>query len=239
MQEHWLRPGDLTPFAHLTGFDKFIHLGMKGGDVHLVSRPYGGLAVLLNSSVIHSTLNIGCSINNRVQGVSFEYFNKKFILFNMYLPCLGAKDYDSDVNIVIAFMLNAVHNVMSPDTEVIIAGDFNADLDSINHLNSLNALKQFTREYGLKSCFDYYSGGYLYIYRCDARSAYSKIDNIFISVNEGVIVNSVEIVDDHLNLSDYLPIVCRLRCNVVQAPLRSVSDNFYYAYVWTNANKHQ
>ena len=63
--------------------------------------------------------------------------------------------------------------------------------------------------------------------------------NIFIPVNEGVIVNSVEIVDDHLNLSDHLPIVCRLRCNVVQAPVRSVSDNFYYAYVWTGATKQQ
>ena len=82
----------------------------------------------------------------------------------MYLLCLGAKDYDSDVNIVNAFMLNAVYNVMSPNTEVIIVGDFNADLDSVNYLNSLNALKQFTRECGLKSCFDYYSGGYLYIY---------------------------------------------------------------------------
>ena len=239
LQEHWLRPGDLTPFAHLIGFDKFIHSGMKGGDVHLVDRPYGGLAVLLNSSVIHSILDIGCSINNRVQGVFFEYFIKKFILFGVYLLCLGAKDYDSDVNIVNAFMLNAVHNVMSPDTEVIIAGDFNADLDSVNHLNSLNALKQFTREYGLKSCFDYYSGGYLYTYRRDARSAYSKIDIIFIPVNEGVIVNSVEIVDDHLNLSDHLPIICRLRCNVVQAPFRSVSDNFYNAYVLTDATKQQ
>ena len=176
LQEYWLRPGDLTPFAHLTGFDKFIHSVMKDGDVHLVGRPYGGLAVLLNSSVIHSTLDISCSINNRVQGVFFEYFNKKFILFNVYLPCLGAKDYDSDVNIVNAFMLNAVHNVMFPDTEVIIAGDFNADLDSVNHLNSLNALKQFTRECGLKSCFNYYSGGYLNTYRCNARSACSTIE---------------------------------------------------------------
>ena len=141
LQEHWLLPGDLTPFAHLTGFDKFIHSGMKDGDMHLVDRPYGGLAVLLNSSVIHSNLDIGCSINHRVQGAFFEYFNKKFILFNMYLPCLGAKDYDSDVNIVNTFMLNAMHNVMSPDTEVIIAGYFNADLDYVNHLNSLNALK--------------------------------------------------------------------------------------------------
>ena len=45
LQEHWLRPGDLTPFTHLTGFDKFVYAAMKGGDVHLVGRRYGGLAV--------------------------------------------------------------------------------------------------------------------------------------------------------------------------------------------------
>ena len=79
LQEHWLRPGDLTLFAHLTDFDKFIHSGMKSADVHLVGCPYGSFAVLLNSSVIHSTLDIGCSINNRVQSVFFEYFNKKIV----------------------------------------------------------------------------------------------------------------------------------------------------------------
>ena len=69
---------------------------------------------------------------------------------------------------------------MSPDTEVIIAGDSNADLDTVNHLNSLNALKQLIRNCGLKSCFDYYSGCYFYTFRCDVRSAYSKTDNVFV-----------------------------------------------------------
>ena len=45
----------------------------------------------------------------------------------MYLPFLGSKNYDSEVNIVNAFMLNIAYNVMSPDIEVIIAGDFNAE----------------------------------------------------------------------------------------------------------------
>ena len=93
MPEHWLRLGDLTLITYLTGFDKFIYSDMKGGDVHFVGHPYGGLAILPKSSVIHSTLYNGCSINNRVQGVSFECFRKKFVLFNMYLPCLGAKEY--------------------------------------------------------------------------------------------------------------------------------------------------
>ena len=53
-------------------------------------------------------------------------------------------------------------------------------------------------------------------------------------------VNSVEIVDYHLNLRDYLLIVCSLRCNYTdQAQVQLVSDNFYYAYVWTDATKQQ
>ena len=42
--------------------------------MHLIGHPYGGLAVLLNSSVIHSTLDIGCNINTRIQGVFFLIF---------------------------------------------------------------------------------------------------------------------------------------------------------------------
>ena len=97
-------------------------------------------------------------------------------------------------------MLNVVHNVMSPYTEVIIAGEFNADLDTVNYLNSLNALKQFTRDCGRKLCFDFNSGSYLYTFKCDARGAYSEIDNVSVSAIEGVVVNSVEIIDDLLNL---------------------------------------
>ena len=67
----------------------------------------------------------------------------------------------------------------------------------LNHLNSLNTLKQFTRNCELTSCFDYYSGGHLYTFRCDARTVYSKIDNVFVPVSKGVVVNSVEIVNDH------------------------------------------
>ena len=105
LQEHWLRPGDLTPLTHLTGFDKFIYSGMRGGDVHLVGRPYDGLAVLLKSFVIHSTWDIGTVLITGYMVSLLNVSKKKFVLFNVYLPCLGAKDYDSNVNIVNAFML--------------------------------------------------------------------------------------------------------------------------------------
>ena len=54
-----------------------------------------------------------------------------------------------------------------------------------------------------------------------------------------MVVNSVEIIDDHLNLRDHLPIVCSLGYIADQAPVQLVSDNFYYVYVWTDATKQQ
>ena len=38
------------------------------------------------------------------------------------------------------------------------------------------------------ACFDYYSNGYLYTFRFDARNAYFKIENVFIPGNKSVVV---------------------------------------------------
>ena len=84
------------------------------------------LAVLIKASTITKVTDRGCSINNRVQCVSFKCNGYQFV-FNVYFPCQGADDYNTDVELICAFMMEIVYNVITPGTVVIVAEDFNVD----------------------------------------------------------------------------------------------------------------
>ena len=97
-QEHWLRPNDVAPFSPFVNFHKFIYSVISDVNTYTVGRPYGGLAILVNTSSVTTVLHPGYIINNRVQSVLFEYCTKKFVVFNVYMPCLGVDDCDSDID---------------------------------------------------------------------------------------------------------------------------------------------
>ena len=82
LQETWLWPEDYVPFVHLSNFDKFMYSAMQD-DVHMMGRPFGGLTILTRNSCIHSVLDVGCS--NRAQRISFEYYGRYFLIFNIYI----------------------------------------------------------------------------------------------------------------------------------------------------------
>ena len=213
LQEHWLRPGDILPFNNFNDFNKFIFFDVHDDDVHTVGQSYGGLAILKKSSLVVSDL--GCSVNKRVQCVSLECNDMIFVIFNVYLPCIGAEDYELDVELVCSFMVNIVKNVMTPSAAVILAGDFNVDLTIIDNVSNLNCLKRFISDCRLQSCMPFYQGNLHYTYRWEARNAYSMIDNILVPnfMDQNVNVTSVDIVDDTINFSNHLLVNCSLQIN--------------------------
>ena len=74
---------------------------MHGTDIHIIGRPYGGLAILIKASIITKVTDLGCCINNRVQCVSFECKDNQFIVFNVYFPYQGADDYNTLLNLFV------------------------------------------------------------------------------------------------------------------------------------------
>ena len=127
LQEHWLRPNDVAPFSPFVNLHKFIYSGMFSVDKYTVKRLFGEYAILVNTSTVTIELDLGCSINNRVQSVLFEYHDKKFVVFNVYMPCVGVDDYDLNVERTCTFMLDIIENSVSLDY-IIVVSDFNADL---------------------------------------------------------------------------------------------------------------
>ena len=77
-------------------------------------------------------------------------------------------------------MVNIVKNVMTPGAAVILAGDFNVDLTTIDNVSNLNCLKKFISDCRFQSCMPFYLGNLHYIYRCEAHNAYSMINNILV-----------------------------------------------------------
>jgi hypothetical protein len=116
----------------LPGFNKYVYSGMNVTDIHAVGRPYGRIVILLGSNKFNSFVDLRCSINNRAQCLFFKFCDKKILLFNVYFPCVGFKDYIADVEIITAFMVEIVCNRTDQDTVIILAGDYNAELNMIN-----------------------------------------------------------------------------------------------------------
>ena len=52
LQEHWFWPNDVTLFSPFVNFHKFIYTGLSDVDMYTVGHPYGGLAILVNTSTV-------------------------------------------------------------------------------------------------------------------------------------------------------------------------------------------
>ena len=69
----------------------------------------------------------------------------------MYMPCTSAVDYDADVQIIHAFMIDIVQNMAVSNTQILIAGDFKVDMESVNNACSINSVKTFIKDCNLTS----------------------------------------------------------------------------------------
>ena len=48
-----------------------------------------------------------------MQSVLFECCDTKFVVFNVFMPCVGVDDYDLDDELICAYMLDIMENSVS------------------------------------------------------------------------------------------------------------------------------
>ena len=97
IQEHWLWNLNLAHISKLSSVHVTIFVLAGYNDNLSVGHPYGGLSILAKNNLIIRA-DLGASIKNLVHAVFFEFSGEKFVVFNIYLPCLSNDDdYKADL----------------------------------------------------------------------------------------------------------------------------------------------
>jgi len=141
-QEHWLTPANLNKFELY--FNDFFTFGISAMSTAVESgmlrgRPFGGVITLIKNSLRNVSETIYCSERYVIVRVG------NYLLVNIYMPCVGTANR-------LLICEDILFNVWSwkeryTDCKMIIAGDFNVDLDSNNEIAHL--MTKFITEHAL------------------------------------------------------------------------------------------
>ena len=240
VQEHWQREQSLSVFNYIDDkFSSISYSSMYVDDLHARGRPYGGLAILYRSNKIKLIEKFNMCMNKRVCTALFDVLGTQMLLFNVYFPCKGDVDYNSEIDIICGYVTSIIDSFKSPDMNVIIAGDFNDDL-SVSEFKGLNCWKNIMNIHNLIPCSSIYKGKINYTFRNDTRDVSSFIDNIVFDKKLLNNLNYVDIIDDVTNFSDHLAITCHFHMNTAyneQTKNKNYSSNMLRKYFWTDFAK--
>ena len=218
IQEHWLRP----PSKRLAGVNKLmsLHPDLDGWGTSamkakmqskiLTGRPFGGTGYIWNKIISNSVKPRSEYVHERVTVVEIYTNIGSVLCINCYMPYYDTNKIDSQSDIytdTLGFIDFVIKD--NPGSNVILFGDMNCDIYSSNNRFSVS-LKTFlsdsnlTCTYDLSSTFDKQS-----VYsRCDLkRNSFSLLDYVFVSQDLCQYVDSVEIINSPLNLSDHFPVI--------------------------------
>ena len=150
---------------------------------------------------------------------AIQYTQYNFIIVNVYLPVNKElneyKNCMSDIFTGISYVLDQYS-----DYSVIVAGDFNCDLIGDNIGCKLVA--QFMTDRKLTCCDKWCNEDTKYTYCHASQDSRSFIDHFLVSNNLCSSVDSCEVVDSGVNLSDHLPVIVRIS---IAIPLSAASAN--------------
>jgi len=128
----------------------------------------------------------------------------------VYFPCYSnTSEYWNDLG----FCMGFIESILSSYTdEVIILGDFNfpCTLSNAAFVRCMDTLK----EYSVCDCDEYITGDNPNTYVNEALGHKSLIDHIFMSKTLMVHIEQMHVMDYPSNLSDQLPLVCKLSVDV-------------------------
>jgi len=205
LQEHWLTPDNICKFDRY--FPNYFSFGRSAmlNSVQagmLRGRPFGGVITLVNNNLRNYTESVKCDDRYAIIKVG------DLLLVNIYLPCSGTNDrlaICEDIFLEIGACCERF-----PGCQVIVAGDFNCNLDNNDVI--AQSVNSFMAEWSLVRCDQIYPNSGLFTYVNPALDHYSYIDFILVSKSERV--TNFEILDPDINFSDHLPLFVSLECFV-------------------------
>ena len=201
LQEHWLTPANLYLFdSHFANYFSFGSSAMseKVESGMLRGRPFGGVAILVKSSLRKETSTIHCSDRYVIVKV------RNCLFVNVYLPCSGTADRQlvcDDVLSDIGGWLSRYH-----DCSVVMAGDFNVNLDRTDSV--AGSIHEFVSYNGLLRCDELFASKKRPTYVNTALDSESYIDYMLVSPD--CTVNEFSVVDSDINFSDHLPLLANI-----------------------------
>ena len=205
LQEHWLTPANLYKFDE--NFPQYLCFGSSAMNECvqtgvLRGRPFGGVMTLINRKLKAEVI---CAADRFVIVTVGD-----LLIINVYLPCAGSRDRNFEYPDVLNNLLIWLQKY--PDSDVIVGGDFNTDIDKPSSITSL--LLDFVRNNSLcrsdAKCVDNIGNEqHLSTYFNDALGVESNMDYFFVSNHINVL--SFKTLDLSANLSDHRPIAVNIR----------------------------
>lgn len=156
----------------------------------LRGRPFGGVGLLVSNKLRHVTHSI--MSNDRIAVISVD----NLIIYSVYFPCSGSPDRELICGDIIDNLINL--RLQHPNSEFIIAGDFNTDLDSNDSV--ANAINNFVNNYSLFRC-DCLAANIVLPTYCNSSFHTSTID-FMLSLTVANFIDFV-VLDPDVNFSDH------------------------------------
>jgi exonuclease III len=213
VQEHWLRKDNLHNLALIN--KNFSYFGISGmGEAScnglLRGRPFGGVAILWNTSVIKKVTVIGTGPAGRCAAIKVVFGTYAILVINVYFPCFDVSaDYTHDLHECIGYIESLLTNEVYSD--VIICGDFNFPCALQN--TGYRLFFSLMTDFGLSHCDDLICNDARVTYVNTALGHSSLIDHFIVSSRLKELVANCDILSPVNNFSDHKPLSCIFNLN--------------------------
>ncbi len=169
VQEHCLLPGNLNQIQNfrsdfhcfaISGCTDIVNYAIKGG------RPFGGLGLFWRKTKGMKVNILGIDDQHRIICAEITYENYKFIVINVYFPCvMNNDDYECEILLLTSFIESMFGNYnFDSNVKIILLGDFNFESVCLDTNPRLIHMNELIKEYNMSVCdsFDVNKVGYTY-----------------------------------------------------------------------------
>ena len=201
LQQHWLTPANLYKFYH--HFADYFSFGSSAMSCAIEAgmlrgRPHGGMVV--NTSLRKLTKVIHSSDRYVIIQVG------DCLIVNVYLPCVGSANRQLICDEILTEI--GVWCQRFDKCKIIIAGDYNVNLDSSDAI--ARNIASFAQNQSLSRCDDLFPSQKAPTYVNIPLNQQSCIDYILASPSSAV--TEFFIIDLDINFSDHLPLFAAVVC---------------------------
>ena len=212
IQEHWLRPDELT-MLHNVHSDFHFHAlsAMDLSNNILTGRPYGGTAILYRKSFADK-MHVCYTDISRITAVTVDTDVGPMLVANVYLPT-NYGDLDS-LELYVDCLSKLQALIVDTNTvHVVVAGDFNCSVGS----RFYDELSNFVLENNLVVS-DALRMDNVFTYMSDNFTKCTWIDHVVCSVDADNLIDNICVLNDVI-VSDHRPVSFSLQCKVLCGPV--------------------